>query len=291
MFSEDECTVVSDSMVIYTDGVEDYDAMLLPLIKEAMDSGVFNTAHPAIVRATYLDELAVANQVAASQTDGDGFQYGYLLYAIPGLVLIVLVIAGLVWRKRRGRKSVDALSVDTSIQAESAEKSQTSSTPALQEASPSQDSPDETRLPPPPIHPGQSSSGQHRPTCPVHHYSIGSTISNGTFSEDITPQARVPPLPPPSPPLSHDHFEEPRFYSSELVPGDIALREPPSTGSHPGRSSPGPTRPDQSSSGQALPVYSPSLDHFHARIAAQSEEWTILSVGDRGREQVRSYDI
>jgi hypothetical protein len=100
----DECTVFIDNMVIYTNGDEDYAELVHPLLKEAITSGQFNSAHPAIVRTTFLDQLPTESQTEAESASVDGgFNKYFLLYDILGIVIIVLVIAGLLLRKRRGQ--------------------------------------------------------------------------------------------------------------------------------------------------------------------------------------------
>jgi hypothetical protein len=50
-----DCSVINTSMIVYTNGNETYDDLLLPIINESMDEGVLNDVHPNIVNITFCE--------------------------------------------------------------------------------------------------------------------------------------------------------------------------------------------------------------------------------------------
>jgi hypothetical protein len=53
-----DCSVINTNMIVYTNGNETYDDLLLPIINELMDEGVLNDVHPNIVNITFVNQTA-----------------------------------------------------------------------------------------------------------------------------------------------------------------------------------------------------------------------------------------
>lgn len=98
-----ECTVIDASMLIFTDGNETYDELLLPIVKEYMDSGSLNDLHPAIVNVTFKNETQ--SDPAPSQTSSGIENPG--LFAILGVFVAAVIVGVVVWRKKKQNEKGD----------------------------------------------------------------------------------------------------------------------------------------------------------------------------------------
>jgi hypothetical protein len=111
------CTVFVDNMVIYSESDEDYVEFVVTRLKESMAKGEFDGANPAIVRTTFLGQLTTEAQPvdSTSAVENGGLDRLPLLYVIPCVAVVVLIVAGFVWKRRRDqrKRAVDTVSVDS----------------------------------------------------------------------------------------------------------------------------------------------------------------------------------
>lgn len=105
-------------IVVYTDGDETFNGLLLPLIKGAMNKGLLNDIHPAIVNVAYLEEEA---QGAESVSESGGIDNTALIIAVSvGAtaflvgVVVLAVVASKFWRKKKLQSVVAAPFAGTS---------------------------------------------------------------------------------------------------------------------------------------------------------------------------------
>jgi len=101
------CTVIDASMVVYTNGNETYDDLLLPILKEYMDSGRFNDLHPAIVNVTFLNQTEESNDDdGRTTTTGPSGIQNPALFAIIGVAVVIAVIGYVIYKKKKDKRSV-----------------------------------------------------------------------------------------------------------------------------------------------------------------------------------------
>lgn len=137
-FSDDYyCTLIDASMLVYTDGVnETYDDLLLPIMKEYMDSGRFNDLHPAIVNVTFVNETQLNDESTTTESSSGIQNPG--LFGILG-IFVVAVIAGFFISKRRK----DHQAVDTGDVAEDSPQSTGTIAKGVQQFPPKEHAPDQ----------------------------------------------------------------------------------------------------------------------------------------------------
>jgi hypothetical protein len=254
------CTVFVDNMVVYSESDEDYAEFVVTRLKESMAKGEFNGSHPAIVRTTFLDQLTTeGQQEATSAAEKGGFNKLSLLYFIPGVAVVVLVVAGFVWKRRRDqRRAVDTVSVD-SIPTDCLDKSHQSPARSAAESAPvsSLAIPQvHSSLVIPQVHPGRASPGPTRPALPVHTPSICSDPVSIDSSSDVSAtRAKGSPFPVHRSRSSVKSDAE-TATTSNNVPWD-STKSPDETVPVP------PMRPTRA----------PSLENYYAHMQAQSEKW------------------
>jgi hypothetical protein len=111
----DECVVLQDTLQVYGKGNEYDSELLLRLVKESMDGGSYDNAHPSIVRVSYLGQSPSLESPQEQEKHGL-----FLLVIIPCSVIIVLSLAVIILnlRKAKARVSVgdSASSVDGVVQ-------------------------------------------------------------------------------------------------------------------------------------------------------------------------------
>lgn len=107
----DGCIVINATMLVFTDGNETYNDLLLPVVKEYIDSGRLKDAHPAVINAAYVTEAQNRAAPSTSETAEDKLSpvwFG-VLGAVVGFGLMVIVVF-VIWKRRKGRRSIDDVS-------------------------------------------------------------------------------------------------------------------------------------------------------------------------------------
>lgn len=95
--------MLHDTFQVYGKG-EEYDSdLLLHLVKESMDDGSYDNAHPSIVRVIYFNESSSLESQQEQEKNGL-----FLMVIVPCSVIIVLSLAVIVFnvRKAKTRASV-----------------------------------------------------------------------------------------------------------------------------------------------------------------------------------------
>ena len=135
-----DCSVIDANMMVYTNGNETYDDLLLPIIKESMDGGAFNDVHPAIVNITFVNQTA-SGDVASTTSSSGGIQ-NPAWFALIGVGVVAIVAGFVILKKRKEKQATGPDTAEAAPQSnmskavpiETSEKNQASYTPASQNA-------------------------------------------------------------------------------------------------------------------------------------------------------------
>lgn len=109
--------VVASVTVLTNEGEDNYDALLLPVIRAAFDSGRLNDVDPAVVKVSYLAAPGETDNASAAESSG-GMEDDtkIIVAASAGAVafLALIVVATMFWRKKRLQSAVTAAKDTTS---------------------------------------------------------------------------------------------------------------------------------------------------------------------------------
>lgn len=135
------CSVINADILVYTNGNETYDGVLLPIIKESMDSGAFIDVHPAIVNTIFVNQSeSEGDQVSSSSSSGI---QNPAWFALVGVAVVAVVVGFVLWKKRKEKKQPAGFEIaeaapesnmTKAVPIEAFEKTQASYTPGVQNA-------------------------------------------------------------------------------------------------------------------------------------------------------------
>lgn len=135
-----DCTVITANMLVYTDGNETYDDVLLPVVKEYMDNGQLNDVHPAIVNTTFVNQTEDSGD--GSSTSSSGGIQNPAWFALLGVGIVAIVVGYVVWKKKKGNAAVDSEQAEATSKSTvskgvppTSTKEQAAYTPAVQHSS------------------------------------------------------------------------------------------------------------------------------------------------------------
>jgi hypothetical protein len=134
-----DCSVINANMIVYTNGNETYDDLLLPIIKESTEEGALNNVHPAIVNITFVNQTASGGNLASSGGSSSGIQ-NPAWFALIGIGVVAIVAGFVVWKNRKEKQASGSQIAEVAPQSimskavpiETSEKNQASFTPAAQ---------------------------------------------------------------------------------------------------------------------------------------------------------------